>query len=117
MNQEYPKFLFWIGLIMKFCSRYYLALPALVFLFLGLGSITFFLIGLVLFAVNFGIAYFEQRKTKRDYEKSLGDPQLEAMRTMFMGNQFQNPPSNGPQDVIDVDATEITIENNSDYHS
>ena len=116
MKQEYPKFLFWMGLILKFFSRYYLALPALLLLFFGLGSITLFLIGLALFAVNFGIAYFEQWKTKRAFEQSSEDPQLESMRSMFMGNDWQNPPKQTTGDVIDVDATEITIDENRFDH-
>lgn len=96
MHQQYPPLLFWAGLLLKFLSRVYLFLPGTLLLFLGIWSKTALVLGLILLAVDFGLALFAQIRIKRSFARGESAPFLSG-QTTFSGKKGS---------VIDTVATE-----------
>lgn len=102
MKNQFSSNIFWMLVLIKFLSRFYLAFPAFLLLLFGIGSFPCLVIGLLLTSVNFVLSVSDARILKRTMEEGGSSP---IIFTNSMGGQNVRPDDSAP-DIIDVEATE-----------
>ena len=90
-NGKYPKDLFRIGLLLNFIAKFYLWLPGLLLLLIGLlaRSRPFIVFGVLLIAIDAVLSVSDQFMIKRTFEEPTDNPEFKPYQDAITGGNWR----------------------------
>ena len=90
-NRKFPRELFWIGIVLNFIARFYLWVPGLLLLLIGLivRSRPFVVFGLLMLTINTVLSVSDQFMIKRTFEEPTDNPEFKPYQDAIMGGNWR----------------------------
>lgn len=90
-NRKYPKELFLVGIVFNFIAKFYLCVPGLILLVIGLiaRSRPFIVFGAAMLAIDLVLAVSDQFMIKQTFEEPTDNPEFKPYQDAITGGNWR----------------------------